>query len=89
MPEGTGVTTELYTPEFVIGLLVLIVGMIAVAYPRPKDYLTRLINLEIPGWGLLLVMLHYNEALALFTFAAVSVLSTYIFVRVMQKKEGI
>ena len=34
-------------------------------------------------------MLHYNEALALFTFAAVSVLSTYIFVRVMQKKEGI
>ena len=82
-------TTELYSPEFVIGLVVLIVGTIAVAFPRPKDYLTRLINLEIPGWGLLLVMLHYNEALALFTFAAVSVLSTYIFVRVMQKKEGI
>ena len=82
-------TTELYTPEFVIGLVVLIVGTISVAFPRPKDYLTRLINLEIPGWGLLLVMLHYNEALALFTFAAVSVLSTYIFVRVMQKKEGI
>jgi len=82
-------TTELYTPEFVIGLIVLIVGTISVAFPRPKDYLTRLINLEIPGWGLLLVMLHYNEALALFTFAAVSVLSTYIFVRVMQKKEGL
>ena len=81
--------TELYTPEFVIGLVVLIVGTISVAYPRPKDYLTRLINLEIPGWGLLLVMLHYNEALALFTFAAMSVLSTYIFVRIMQKKEGI
>jgi energy-converting hydrogenase A subunit E len=83
------VTTELYAPEFVIGLFVLIVGTIAVAFPRQKDYLTRLINLEIPGWGLLLVMLHYNEALALFTFAAVSVLSTYIFVRIMQKKEGI
>jgi energy-converting hydrogenase A subunit E len=69
--------------------VVLIVGTIAVAFPRDNDYLTRLINLEIPGWGLLLVMLHYNEALALFTFAAVSVLSTYIFVRVMQKKEGI
>ena len=82
-------TTELYTPEFVIGLVVLITGTISVAFPRPKDYLTRLINLEIPGWGLLLVMLHYNEALALFTFAAVSVLSSYIFVRVMQKKEGI
>jgi energy-converting hydrogenase A subunit E len=83
------VTTELYSPEFVIGLVVLIIGTISVAFPRPKDYLTRLINLEIPGWGLLLVMLHYNEALALFTFAAVSVLSTYIFVRIMQKKEGI
>ena len=82
-------TVELYTPEFVIGLFVLVVGTIAVACPRPNDYLTRLINLEIPGWGLLLVMLHYNEALALFTFTAVSVLSTYIFVRVMQKKEGI
>ncbi len=80
--------TELYTPEFVIGLVVLIVGTISVAFPRDKDYLTRLINLEIPGWGLLLVMLHYNEALALFTFAAMSVLSTYIFVRIMQKKEG-
>ncbi len=82
-------TAELYTPEFLIGMVVLIVGTIAVAFPRDNDYLTRLINLEIPGWGLLLVMLHYNEALALFTFAAVSVLSTYIFVRVMQKKEGI
>jgi energy-converting hydrogenase A subunit E len=82
-------TPDLYTPEFVIGMVVLIVGTISVAFPRQKDYLTRLINLEIPGWGLLLVMLHYNEALALFTFAAVSVLSTYIFVRVMQKKEGI
>ena len=51
-------TVELYTPEFVIGLLVLVVGTIAVAFPRPNDYLTRLINLEIPGWGLLLVMLH-------------------------------
>lgn len=82
-------TADLYTPEFVIGLVVLIAGTIAVGFPRQNDYLTRLINLEIPGWGLLLVMLHYNEALALFTFAAVSVLSTYIFVRVMQKKEGI
>jgi energy-converting hydrogenase A subunit E len=83
------VTAELYTPEFVIGLIVLIVGTISVAFPRDKDYLTRLINLEIPGWGLLQVMLHYNEALALFTFAAMSVLSTYIFVRIIQKKEGI
>jgi energy-converting hydrogenase Eha subunit E len=33
-------------------------------------------------------MLSYDEALALFTFGAVSALSTFIYVRVMQKKEG-
>ncbi|MCX6697872.1 MAG: DUF2107 family protein [Methanoregula sp.] len=79
----------IFTPEFVAGMILLICGTMAVAFSRPKNYLTRLINLEIPGWGLLLVMLHYNEALALFTFAAVSVLSTYIFVRIIQKKEGV
>ncbi|WAC05978.1 MAG: DUF2107 family protein [Methanoregula sp.] len=77
-----------YAPEFLIGLSILVIGTIAAAFPRPRDYLTRLINLEIPGWGLLLVMLSYNEALALFTFGAISVLSTFIYVRVMQKKEG-
>jgi len=76
-----------YPPEFVIGLLVLLVGTAAAAFPRPKNYLTQLINLEIPCWGLLLVMLSYDEALALFTFGAVSVLSTFIYVRVMQKME--
>ena len=76
-----------YPPEFIIGLLILLVGTFAAAFPRPKNYLTQLINLEIPGWGLLLVMLSYNEALALFTFGAVSVLSTFIYVRVMQKIE--
>ena len=77
-----------YAPEFVIGLIVLVAGTIAVAFPQPKDYLTRLINLEIPGFGLLLIMLSYNEALALFTFGAISVLSTFIYVRVIQKKEA-
>lgn len=76
------------SPEFIIGLAILLVGTAAVAFPRPKTYLTRLINLEIPAWGLLLVMLSYNEALALLTFGGVSALSTYIYVRVMQKKEA-
>jgi energy-converting hydrogenase A subunit E len=76
------------SPEFVIGLAILLVGTLAVAFPRPKTYLTRLINLEIPAWGLLLVMLSFNEALALLTFGGVSALSTYIYVRVFQKKEG-
>jgi len=77
-----------YAPEFVIGLIVLVAGSVAVAFPQPKDYLTRLINLEIPAFGLLLVMLSYNEALALLTFGAISVLSTFIYVRVIQKKEA-
>jgi len=76
-----------YPSEFIIGLLVLLAGTAAAAFPRPKNYLTQLINLEIPCWGLLLVMLSYDEALALFTFGAVSVLSTFIYVRVMQKME--
>jgi energy-converting hydrogenase A subunit E len=75
-------------PEFVLGLALILVGTIASAFPRPKTYLVQLINLEIPAWGLLLVMLSYNEALALLTFGGVSALSTFIYVRVIQKREG-
>ena len=74
------------TPEYILGLVILVIGSIYSAFPREKDYLTRLINLEIPGWGLLLVMLSYDEALALFTFGGVSVISTFVFVRVMEKR---
>jgi energy-converting hydrogenase A subunit E len=87
MPEEGTIMTVGYAPEFIIGLIVLVAGSIAVAFPQPKDYLTRLINLEIPAFGLLLIMLSYNEALALLTFGAITVLSTFIFVRVIQKKE--
>jgi energy-converting hydrogenase A subunit E len=76
------------TPEFILGLVLILAGAVAAAFPRPKTYLVRLINLEIPAWGLLLVMLSYNEALALFTFGGVSAVSTFIYVRVMQKREG-
>jgi energy-converting hydrogenase A subunit E len=76
-----------FEPEFVVGLFILVAGTIAAAFPRPGTYMTRLINLEIPGFGLLLIMLSYNEALALFTFGAISVLSTFIYVRVIQKRE--
>jgi energy-converting hydrogenase A subunit E len=51
--------------------------------------MTRLINLEIPGFGILLIMLSYNEALALFTVGVISVLSTFIYVRVIQKREAV
>jgi energy-converting hydrogenase A subunit E len=88
MPEAEGMMVAGFAPEFLIGLAVLLIGTIAAAFPRPKNYLVQLINLEIPGWGLLLILLSYDEALALLTFGAVSVLSTFIYVRVMQKKEG-
>lgn len=75
-------------PEFLLGAFLLLVGTIAAAFPRPRTYLNRLINLEISSWGLLLLMLSYNEALALLTFGGVSALTVYIFVRVLQKKEA-
>ena len=75
-------------PEFILGLVLLLGGTIAAAFPVPNTYLNRLINLEISAWGLLLLMLSYNEALALLTFGGVSALSVYIFVRVIQKKEA-
>jgi energy-converting hydrogenase A subunit E len=76
------------SPEFILGLVLILAGTISSVFPRPKTYLARLINLEIPAWGLLLVMLSYNEALALLTFGGVSALSTFIYVRMMQKKEA-
>lgn len=75
-------------PEFLLGSVLLLTGTVAAAFPRPRTYLNRLINLEISAWGLLLLMLSYNEALALLTFGGVSALSVYIFVRVLQKKEA-
>ncbi|WP_243668955.1 EhaE family protein [Methanoculleus chikugoensis] len=56
---------------------------------RPKTYIARLINLEIPGgWGLLLVMLAYDEALALMTFIAVTAISTFVIVRLMEWRDA-
>lgn len=76
------------TPEFLIGSFLIIAGTLAVVFPRPKTYLVRLINLEIPAWGVLLLMLSYDETLALLTYGGVSALTIFILVRVLQKKEG-
>ena len=73
-------------PEFMLGLGILIIGIIAVSVPRPKTYINRLINLEIPAWGLLLIMLSFDEALALLTFIAVTGISTFVIVRVMERR---
>ncbi|MDI9633561.1 MAG: DUF2107 family protein [Methanolinea sp.] len=76
------------TPEFALGLFLILAGTLGTAFPRPRTYLSRLIALEVPGIGVLLLMLAYNEALALLTYGCVSALSVYIFARVIQKREG-
>ena len=75
-------------PEFVVGCILLLAGVVFTAYPREKTYLTRLINMEVAEFGLVFIMLGFNETLALVTFVAVNVVTTLIFVRVIEKKEG-
>ncbi len=75
--------------EFFLGLAILLIGVAGVAFTKPKTYLNRLINLEIPAWGLLLIMLSYDETIALLTFVAVTAVSTFVLVRVIERKEGL
>ncbi|MDD3977924.1 MAG: DUF2107 family protein [Methanomicrobium sp.] len=72
---------------FLLGLGILIIGCVSAAFPNPKTYLNRLINLEISGFGLLIVMLYYNETLALLTFIAVTAIATFVLVRVLERRE--
>lgn len=74
------------TPEFYLGFVILLIGTWVSAFPRDRNYLTRLINLEIPGFGLLLIALSFDETLALFTFIAVSTLSTFVMVLLIERK---
>ncbi|KAF5086929.1 EhaE family protein [Methanospirillum purgamenti] len=74
------------SPEFFIGLILLIIGTWVSAFPRDREYLTRLINLEIPAFGLLLVALSFDETLALLTFIAVSTLTTFVLVLLIERR---
>ncbi|MDI6719497.1 MAG: DUF2107 family protein [Methanomicrobiales archaeon] len=76
------------TAEFLLGLVILGIGVLAAVFPRPKTYVNRLINLEIPAFGLLLVMLSYDETLALLTFIAVTAIATFVLVRVIERREA-
>ncbi|MBN1166337.1 MAG: DUF2107 family protein [Methanospirillaceae archaeon] len=71
-----------------LGLFILIIGVFAVAFPRNREYLTRLINTEIAAFGLLLVFLSLSETIALVTFVAVNGISTFIFVRIIERRQG-
>lgn len=74
------------SPDFFIGLILLIIGTWVSAFPRDREYLTRLINLEIPAFGLLLVALSFDETLALLTFIAVSTLTTFVLVLLIERR---
>ncbi|HJJ50393.1 MAG TPA: DUF2107 family protein [Methanocorpusculum sp.] len=63
-------------------------GVLFTAFPREKTYLTRLINMEVAEFGLVFIMLTFSETLALVTFVAVNIVTTLIFVRVIEKKEA-
>ncbi len=73
---------------FILGFVILALGVLSVAFVRPKTYVARLINLEIPAWGLRLIMLAYDEALALMTFVAVTAISTFVIVRLMEWRDA-
>lgn len=75
--------------EFVLGCILLIAGIIFIAFPQNKKYITRLINMEVAEFGLVFIMLGFSEMLALVTFVAVNVVTTLIFVRLIEKKEGV
>jgi len=77
------------TPELVLGLLLLTIGIAASAYPRTREYLDRLINVEIAATGLMLVLLSFDETIALLTFVAVTTLATAVLVRVIERRCGI
>jgi len=73
---------------FIVGFVILVIGTLISAFPGSREYLTRLINLEIAAFGLLLIALSYDETLALMTFIAVSTLSTFVMVLLIERSRG-
>jgi energy-converting hydrogenase A subunit E len=74
--------------EFIVGCVLILAGVASVAYPRDSTYLTKLINMEVAEFGLIFIMLAFNEMLSLVTFIAVNIVTTLIFVRLIEKKEA-
>jgi energy-converting hydrogenase A subunit E len=73
---------------FLLGFILLVIGILAVAFPRDRRYLTRLINLEIPAFGLFLIMLALDEMIALVTFLTVNGVSAFVLMRVLERVEA-
>ncbi|HJJ88756.1 MAG TPA: DUF2107 family protein [Methanocorpusculum sp.] len=75
--------------EFIIGFFLLLVGVIRTAYPHDSTYLTRIINMEVAEFGLVFIMLTFDEMLSLVTFIAVNIVTMLIFVRLIEKREAL
>ncbi|GAB7015876.1 DUF2107 family protein [Methanogenium cariaci] len=75
------------TPELILGFIILLAGVAASAFPRERDYISRLIHVEMAGAGLMLIMLAYNETIALLTFVAVTAIATIVLIRVIERGE--
>jgi len=75
------------TPELILGLIIFIAGVVVSAFPREKDYISRLIHVEIAATGLMLIMLAYHETIALLTFVSVTAITTIVLVRVIERGE--
>ena len=73
------------TPEFILGLIIFLTGVAVSAFPRERDYISRLIHVEIAAIGLMLIMLAYHETIALLTFVAVTAISTIVLIRVIER----
>ena len=71
-----------------IGYFLLIIGTIGAIFgPMSNDPLKRLLNIEVPSMGVALILLAYNETLALMTFLAVNAVLMLVFVRAIIKNE--
>ena len=71
-----------------IGYFLLIIGTIGAIFgPMSDDPLKRLLNIEVPSMGVALILLAYNETLALMTFLAVNAVLMLVFVRAIIKNE--
>lgn len=65
-----------------IGLALLGLGIVgAIKGSGVENPVGRLLNVEIANFGLMLIFLSLHEAVALLTFAAATVLTTVVFMR--------
>jgi len=81
-----GKNMDLIILTLYLGYFLLILGTIGVITgPKVNDPLNRLLNIEVPSLGLMLIFLAYNQTLALMTYIAINSIITLVFVRTIIK----